>query len=130
MKKVLFAITLVAGFSVAAQAADEKMSREDIAKAIKPVGQLHIGDDSGPAVPAGPRTGDEVYEASCKMCHAAGVSGAPKKGDVAEWAKRGEQGIDAIYEHAIKGFNSMPPMGTCMTCSEDEIKAAVDFMMK
>lgn len=129
MKKVLFAITLVAGFSVA-HAADEQLSREQVAKIIKPVGQVHIGDDSAPAAAAGPRSGEDVYQASCFACHGTGAAGAPKKGDAAQWTARGEKGMDAVYANAINGFNAMPPRGTCMACSDDEIKAAVDFMMK
>ena len=128
MKKVLFAITLVAGFSVAH--ADDKMSREEIAKAIKPVGQLHIGDDSAPAVSAGPRSGEDVYQTNCFACHGTGANGAPKKGDAEQWSKRLAQGIEVVYEHAINGFNAMPARGACMSCSDDEIKAAVDFMSK
>lgn len=127
---MLFAITLVAGFSVAQAADDGKMSREAVAKAIKPVGQLHIGDDSKPAAPAEPRSGDVVYNTNCSACHAAGVSGAPKPGDSAEWAKRLEKGLDAVIANALNGFNAMPPRGACAACSDDEIKAAVEFMSK
>jgi cytochrome c5 len=128
MKKVLFAITLLAGFSIA-NAADEGQSREEISKRIKPVGQLHIGSGE-PAAPAGPRSGSDVYQASCFACHGTGAMGAPKKGDVAEWEKRGAKGIDAVVANAINGFAGMPARGTCAACSDDEIKAAVEFMMK
>ncbi len=56
--------------------------------------------------------------------------GAPKKGDAAAWEARVAQGMDVLLDHAIKGFNAMPPKGTCMACSDDEIKAAIDFMLE
>jgi len=128
MKKVLFAITLVAGFSVA-NAADESQSRENISKRIKPVAQLHIGDPEAAAA-AGPRSGEDVYKTSCLACHSTGAAGAPKKGDAAQWEQRLAKGLDAVVTNAINGFNGMPARGTCAACSDDEIKAAVEYMIK
>ena len=131
MKKVLFAITLSAtlvGFPVA-QAAEDDQSREAIAKRIKPVGQLRIGDAAA-AANAGPRSAEDIYKASCFACHGTGAMSAPKPGDAADWAARSEKGMDAIMANVLNGFNAMPARGTCATCSDDELKAVVDFMLK
>ncbi|AMO21818.1 hypothetical protein GCM10027034_00550 [Ramlibacter solisilvae] len=76
--------------------------------------------------------GKSVYGKTCAMCHAAGVAGAPKPGDKAEWAPRIAQGMDTLYKHAIEGFTgqkgSMPPRGGSST-SDDDMKAAVNFMV-
>ena len=72
----------------------------------------------------GPRSGAEVYQASCFACHATGALNAPKLGDAAAWEPRIAQGFDVMLEHAIKGFNAMPPKGTCGDCSDDEIKGS------
>ncbi|MFN3586728.1 MAG: c-type cytochrome [Moraxellaceae bacterium] len=85
---------------------------------------------AGGAAGGAPRAGDVVYNASCAGCHASGAAGAPKVGDKAAWSKRIAQGKPTLYKHALQGFNAMPPKGMCMTCSDDEIKAAVDFMIK
>ncbi|MFP3459052.1 c-type cytochrome, partial [Psychrobacter sp. SIMBA_152] len=50
----------------------------------------------------------------------------PKSAD--DWAPRIAKGKDTLLDHAINGFNAMPPRGTCMDCSDDEISAAIDFM--
>ncbi|WP_426173160.1 c-type cytochrome [Massilia sp. TWR1-2-2] len=75
--------------------------------------------------------GKNVYNASCVACHGAGIAGAPKFGDKAAWAPRVKQGDAVLYEHAIKGFQGkagmMPPKGGS-TASDDEVKAAVDYM--
>ena len=127
MKKVLFAISLIASVSVA-QAAEDNQSRENISKRIAPVGQLHIGDPSA-QVASGPRSGDDVYKVNCFACHGTGAMGAPKKGD-ASWDERMKKGLDKVVANAINGFNTMPARGTCAACSDDEIKAAVEYMIK
>jgi len=76
-------------------------------------------------------SGEQVYNKSCQNCHATGAAGAPKLGDATIWNKRIEKGIEALYISAINGVPStaMMPKGTCGTCSDDELKAAVDFMV-
>jgi len=74
--------------------------------------------------------GQGIYKASCQACHAAGVAGAPKLGDKDAWAPRIAKGSDAMYTSVIKGLNAMPPKGACMSCSEDELRAAVDYMVE
>ena len=73
-------------------------------------------------------SGEETYNKSCAMCHAGGTAGAPKLGDAAAWATRSEKGLDGMLEVAKKGVNAMPPMGMCMTCSDDDLKAAISYM--
>jgi cytochrome c5 len=75
------------------------------------------------------RSGEELYKTKCSVCHANGVAGAPKFGDAAAWAPRAEKGIDALVATSITGINAMPPKGTCMDCSEDEMKAAIQYML-
>lgn len=72
--------------------------------------------------------GKAIYDQSCKVCHAAGVAGAPKLGDKDAWAPRIAQGADKMLENAINGLNAMPPKGTCMNCSDDDLKAAISYM--
>ena len=77
--------------------------------------------------------GKEVYDSACFICHATGVAGAPKLGDVAAWSARTDKGMDVLYEHSIKGFMGeaglMPPKGGRPDFSDDDVKAAVDYMI-
>ncbi len=73
--------------------------------------------------------GKQVYDASCMACHSTGAAGAPMLGNSAAWAPRIAQGMDTLLQHAINGIRAMPPKGTCMACSNDDIKAAVDYMV-
>ena len=73
--------------------------------------------------------GQKIYQASCQACHVAGVAGAPKLGDKAAWAPRVAKGNEALFLSVKNGLNAMPPKGTCMTCSEDELRAAIEYMV-
>jgi cytochrome c5 len=74
--------------------------------------------------------GKQIYDTKCMACHASGVAGAPKLGDKAAWAPRIETGMDAIMTSVMNGKNAMPPKGTCMECSEEQLRAAVDYMLQ
>ena len=76
-------------------------------------------------------TGDQVYKKSCIGCHASGAAGAPKLGDATAWKARIEKGLSALYASAVKGVpgTAMMAKGTCVTCSDAELKAAVDYMV-
>lgn len=95
-----------------------------------------------PAAPAAPASvaaapanaaGESIYKKTCALCHAAGVAGAPLPGNKDEWAPRIAQGKDTLYKHAIEGFTGakgmMPARGGAATLSDDDVKAAVDFMV-
>lgn len=77
--------------------------------------------------------GKSVFGKTCALCHAAGVAGAPKPGDKADWAPRIAQGTDILYKHALEGFTGakgmMPARGGSTTIPDDEVKAAVDYMV-
>lgn len=106
---------------------------------ISPVGKVCVegkecegaaGAAAAPAAGGAPRSGEQIVTANCAGCHGAGVMGAPKLGNKGDWGPRIAKGKPTLYDHAMKGFNNkMPPKGMCMNCSEDEIKAAVDFMV-
>jgi cytochrome c5 len=73
--------------------------------------------------------GKEIYDTKCFTCHASGVAGAPKFGDKAAWEPRIATGIDAMLAVAIKGKGAMPPKGTCMDCSDEDLKASIQYMV-
>ncbi len=77
--------------------------------------------------------GKSTYGKTCAMCHAAGVAGAPKPGDKADWGPRIAQGNETLYKHALEGFTGakgmMPARGGGASLSDEEVKAAVDHMV-
>ena len=76
--------------------------------------------------------GEAVFNKTCKMCHGSGMMNAPKAGDVEAWKPRLAKGHEALYESAINGFRDkgvMPPKGGNSKLTDDEVKAAVDYML-
>ena len=120
-----------------ADCSDEEL-KSAIAFLLKESGIEVAGGESAPApaaapaaaAPAASAKGQEVYQASCFACHGTGAAGAPKVGDAAAWAPRIDKGMDTLMNHAINGFNAMPPKGTCFSCSDADLQAAVEFMVK
>lgn len=106
-------------------------SDDAITERIKPVGQVYLASDI-PEVEeiTGPRTGEQVYNTFCVACHATGAAGAPKTQNADDWAPRLAKGMDTLQDHAINGFNAMPAKGSCMNCSDEEIIAAVEHLIK
>ena len=76
-----------------------------------------------------PRDGATVYSSGCAACHDSGAAGAPKTGDAGAWAARIDKGMDTLVKHAYEGFNAMPAKGMCADCSEEEIAAAVEYIV-
>lgn len=122
-------LLLVAGYFGAQprmDAASDAFEEQAIALRLQPVGRVALAD----AAPAGggePRSGEQVYQAVCSACHAAGTLGAPKFGDKAAWAPRIAQGYDTLLNSALKGKNAMPAQGGGAT-SDFEIARAVVYL--
>ena len=125
-------VLMGAALSTSVQASN--MSKEAIAERLKPVGDVCLqGQDCGGAAPApaagGGKSPEDLYNASCSACHNTGAAGAPKKGDAGAWGPRIAQGADTLYDHAINGFNAMPPKGGNASLSDDDVKAIVDYIV-
>ena len=99
----------------------EPMDAEAIAERLKPVARENIGEENS--------VGKQVTTQVCAVCHGTGMMNSPKIGNAADWAPRIEKGMDTLYEHAINGFNMMPARGGNPKLSDDEVKAAVDYMI-
>jgi cytochrome c5 len=87
------------------------------------------------AAPAAPQAaavnpaGEKLYKSVCFACHATGVANAPKFGDKAAWDPYIKTGMDAMVKVAMQGKPPMPPKGGAANASEDDIRAAVQYMV-
>jgi len=128
-----FAVGVAATALLSLAACGQKES-DTAANTTTPAASTVIAAAPAPAPPPPENAlGKSVYGKTCAMCHAAGVAGAPKPGDKADWGPRIAQGNETLYKHAIEGFTGakgmMPPRGGGSTLSDDEVKAAVDHMV-
>ncbi len=133
-------IALLAGLTMSvfsASSSAQDLSEAAIAERIAPVGNVYldgeittVSQSSDSTEPAGPRSGEKIYNTYCVACHGTGAAGAPVKGDAAAWQPRLAQGSETLLKHAIQGVNAMPAKGTCSDCSDEEIASAVAFLTK
>lgn len=123
---------------------DLKLDDPEVAEAIQeriaPVGRLNTGE--APVATASValiadaqaapefETGEAVYNTVCQACHTTGVLNSPKLGDPAGWETRLPKGNEALLQSVLNGLNLMPPKGGRPDLSDDQIKMAVDYMLK
>ena len=84
--------------------------------------------ESGAAAAAA--DGKKIYDSVCTACHAAGVAGAPIPGSEAMAQRLAAKGLDGLFNSAINGLNIMPPRGGRPDLSDDDIRAAIEFMQQ
>jgi cytochrome c5 len=90
--------------------------------------QKHLSPQELAALkPYDPRVA-ELYEHSCKACHAVAGSGAPLVHDHAAWDPRWAEGEDVLLSHAVLGYKAMPAGGQCASCTPADFKAIIRFM--
>lgn len=74
--------------------------------------------------------GKEIYRKYCLACHQGGVAGSPTFGDKEAWEPLLEKGREALIQSVIDGIPpAMPIKGLCMSCSDEELADAVDYML-
>lgn len=105
-------------------ATDEAAQKATVDR-IKPFATLVALDANAPKVE---KSGQEVYDAVCTSCHAAGALGAPKFDNKGDWGPRIGKGFDTLVKHAIEGFNQMPARGGDGDLSDVEVARAVAYM--
>ena len=85
--------------------------------------------DQAPAAGAGEFDPAAVYQRNCMACHTTGAAGAPQLGDQDAWDTRVEKGMDAVMQNVINGIGAMPARGLCMDCSDEQLRAIVDYII-
>ena len=94
-------------------------------------GQNTVQNDGADASASSEHPGKQTYEAYCFSCHAVGLSGAPKLGDVEAWAPRIAKGIDLLLAATIEGVPpAMPARGICSSCSDEELRQSIEYMIE
>lgn len=119
---VIWPLSMIGKGDPSASSADEAELR------IQPVARVEMQKAVVPS-DGKPRAAEAIYNTICKACHETGVAGAPKTGDKAAWAPRIATGSAALLKSAITGKNAMPPRAGDASLSDDELKAAVEYLV-
>ena len=133
-----------------------EQSTDLISERIKPIGQVKVAGEEGsesayetptsasaepvtvaPTKPmasyeAGPidlAQGQKIYDTTCALCHASGLAGAPILGNQEAWTPRVATGMATLFTNALQGLNAMPPRGGKPDLSDEDLKAAVGYMI-
>ena len=111
----------------------ETMVENSVLERIKPVGLVRIDTStqvaSAEIVETAVRSGEEIYNSKCAGCHTSGVMGSPKFASLEDWAPRIDLGLEKLTLSAIAGKGGMPAKGTCMDCTDNDIKITVQYML-
>jgi cytochrome c5 len=138
VKKILLIISGLAFAAGIAQLSGASVENEIAARLAKEGSVCVEGEDCAAATASATMVADaggaggaeKIYNTSCATCHAMAIAGAPKFGDVEAWAPRIAKGMDVLYQSSINGMPpAMPAKGMCFQCTDDELKAVVDYMV-
>ena len=92
-------------------------------------GNAEQADVSAASINAHP--GKDIYDQYCYSCHNPGLNGAPRLGDAEAWAPRIAQGRAILLTSTLEVIApAMPQRGLCLSCSDDDLAAAVDYMIE
>ncbi|MBK7094328.1 MAG: cytochrome c5 family protein [Saprospiraceae bacterium] len=143
MKKIIFYALMLSVFAFAISACGGK--KEAPANEVKTETTTTPAETATAAVDYTKWTpnfenGKKIYAKTCMTCHFAGVTGAPalqpEKYKLEDWQKRADMGINVLMTHAINGYtnpvtkNLMPVKGTCVTCTEQDLFDAINYMYR
>lgn len=120
LKATILYMTKEAGFNLGGAAAPAETQKQPAASARKAPAAANNS--------ASLEAGKKVYDTVCFACHKTGVAGAPVFGNKEAWAPRLATGPDALYSSVINGKGAMPPKGGNASLSDDDVKAAVDYI--
>ncbi|WP_454785679.1 c-type cytochrome [Legionella sp. WA2024007413] len=115
-------------------ASDEAQQRE-IQLRIQPVGKVTVQgeaqtDNRAMSTVETKELGQETYQQFCIVCHRDGLAGAPKFRNEEDWKPRlAQKELNDLLASSIKGLNAMPAKGTCIKCSDEDLKAAISYML-
>lgn len=114
--------------------ANNELEQQEIKLRIQPIGQVSVQNqpqlDNEIADDVVKKMGQKIYEQYCVACHRDGLAGAPRFRNDQDWNSRlAERTLDILVESSIKGLRAMPIKGTCTKCSDEDLKAAISYML-
>lgn len=113
-----------------------ELNQAEIQQRIQPIGKVSLQSE----VLADIKTkdisenkkelGEDTYQQFCIVCHRDGLAGAPKFRNEQDWKPRlAGKDLDDLLASSLKGLNAMPVKGTCIKCNDEDLKAAISYML-
>lgn len=111
-----------------------ELRQQEMQLRIQPVGEVSVQGQANNKMTNNVATktepGEETYQQYCIVCHRDGLAGAPKFRNEQDWKPRlAGKTLDDLLASSIKGLNAMPAKGTCIKCSDDDLRAAISYML-
>ena len=75
------------------------------------------------------KDGEAIYRFACARCHDHGEGGAPIIGKSESWTSRSTLWEAVLFEHADKGYLSMPAGGGDARLSDYDVDVAAEYMV-
>jgi len=128
---VLVGIAILAVVTAALFAGKREIETPERVTSVDSV-NLVDGEEAAPSVAATAADnghGRAIYNKSCAACHVTGAANAPKLGDKAAWEQRIARGLDQLLQTVMAGQGAMPPRGTCIDCSDEDLTIAIEYML-
>ncbi len=108
-------------------------TRQEIEERIKPIGQVYVlkqQSANNKKTTESEIQGKRIYEQYCSVCHQNGIASAPLFRNEENWKSRlNKKTIDDLVSSATKGLNAMPAKGTCIECTDEDLKNALQYML-
>jgi cytochrome c5 len=128
MKRITRIVTLAAALALATAGCSKKEEAPPAPASTQTQAPAPAKAPEPVTAPTG--SGAEVYQAHCAACHAEGVAGAPKTGDKEAWSGKIASGLDMLVKNAINGIGTMPAKGGNPNLSDEDVRAAVEYMVE
>lgn len=142
---VIFTVVIIAlavSFRAPKNPEDNPSQQALAVERIAPVAAVRVGDEGKAALAAaqaqaaatagsafgGSLDGELIYNNVCGACHDLGVADAPVPGGTMN--QRAGKGVDALVSSVIDGLNVMPPRAGRPDLTDEQIHAAVEYMLR
>ena len=86
-------------------------------------------EPSSDSVASKGRSGAQIVDSNCALCHALGYHSAPRIGVAGDWLPRTKLGIEHLVRHASRGYGAMPSRGGNPRLTDGELRSAVLYMI-
>jgi len=113
---------------------EEPVAKTDSMEKAAPVAEASAPETAPAEYSYDLANGEAVYKKFCFACHDGGLAGAAKHADTQRWAESAAKGVPMLVKHVTEGYQGkygmLPPKGTCMDCSEQDLIDAVHYQLK